>query len=57
MTLEQPKPTKEQIVTSDLGMQIARLSVENAHLRADNQLLEADNQELQGQIADASDRA
>ncbi len=55
MTLEQP--TKDQAVISDLGIQIARLVVENAAQRADLAALQAVNADLEGQLEDASDRA
>jgi len=55
MTLEQP--TREQFVLSDLGLQIARLTVENTNLRADIGELQEQIANLEGQLEDASDRA
>ena len=57
MTLEQPKLTREQVVQSDLGLQIARLTVENANARADIGELQEQITDLEGQLRDASDRA
>ena len=56
MTLEQ-KPTRDQMIQSDLAMQLAQTQLTLAELRADFAELQAVNADLEGQVADASDRA
>jgi len=50
MTLEQPKPTRDQLIQSDLAMQLAQAHLVIAQLRADIT-------ELRDQLKDAGDRA
>ena len=57
MTLEQPKPTRDQRIQSDLAVQLAQTQLTIAELRADFAELQAVNADLEGQVADASDRA
>jgi len=56
MTLEQ-KPTRDQMIQSDLAVQLAQTQLTLAELRADFAELQAVNADLEGQVADASDRA
>jgi len=56
MTVEQ-KPTRDQLIQSDLAMQLAHSQLTVAQLRADLTELRAVNEDLEGQVADASDRA
>ena len=56
MTLEQ-KPTRDQMIQSDLTMQLAQTQLTIAELRADIAGLQAENQDLLAQVVDASDRA
>ena len=57
MTLEQPKPTRDQLIQSDLTMQLAQTNLTIAQLRADLTEQRATIEDLEGQLEDASDRA
>jgi len=58
VTLEdRPTPTRDQLIQSDLTMQLAQAQLTIAQLRADITGLRAVNTDLEGQLQDASDRA